>query len=206
MLNLWRNLPSFLQEEYMKRLYIFILSVLASFAVLHISVFASFEFLHSGKTDSYGGHYNSSTGEYHYHHGYSAHDHYDINGDGTIDCPYNFKDNTIHNNSNSNKAKDEVSNKNKNETNNTADKPEVNYENQKSKVELIGVLKIAILTIIFLSYPVVCIVEAAINLIERLHMKATKKELKISKPIYIVAYIVFIVSIILFLIYLRFYY
>lgn len=48
---------------------------------------------HSGKTDSSGGHYNHSTGEYHYHHGYRAHDHYDIDGDGTIDCPYNFDNN-----------------------------------------------------------------------------------------------------------------
>lgn len=49
---------------------------------------------HSGGTDSHGGHTNHSTGEYHYHHGYSAHDHYDMNGDGIKDCPYNFKDNT----------------------------------------------------------------------------------------------------------------
>ena len=49
---------------------------------------------HPGKTDSAGGHTNHDTGEYHYHHGYSAHQHYDIDGDGVIDCPYNFKDNT----------------------------------------------------------------------------------------------------------------
>jgi hypothetical protein len=49
---------------------------------------------HSGGTDSHGGHTNHSTGEYHYHHGYSAHDHYDMNGDGIKDCPYTFKDNT----------------------------------------------------------------------------------------------------------------
>lgn len=53
---------------------------------------------HSGKTDSRGGHYNRSTGEYHYHHGYSAHDHYDMDGDGVKDCPYEFKDKTNHNN------------------------------------------------------------------------------------------------------------
>ena len=45
---------------------------------------------HSGRTDSSGGHYNHSTGDYHYHHGSSAHDHYDIDGDGTIDCPKSF--------------------------------------------------------------------------------------------------------------------
>ena len=51
---------------------------------------------HSGRTDGNGGHYNRSTGEYHYHHGYPAHSHYDIDGDGTIDCPYNFDDQTNH--------------------------------------------------------------------------------------------------------------
>ena len=43
---------------------------------------------HSGGTDSDGGHTDNSTCEYHYHHGYSAHDHFDINGDGVEDCPY----------------------------------------------------------------------------------------------------------------------
>lgn len=56
---------------------------------------------HSGKTDVNGGHYNRTTGEYHYHHGYSAHSHYDMNGDGIIDCPYEFKDITNHNGSQS---------------------------------------------------------------------------------------------------------
>lgn len=49
---------------------------------------------HSGRTDGKGGHYDRSTGEYHYHHGYPAHDHYDMDGDGTIDCPYDFDDQT----------------------------------------------------------------------------------------------------------------
>ena len=48
---------------------------------------------HSGRTDGSGGHTKHSTGEYHYHHGYSAHDHYDIDGDGKKDCPYDFHDN-----------------------------------------------------------------------------------------------------------------
>lgn len=51
---------------------------------------------HPGKTDSNGGHWDSETGEYHYHHGYPAHDHYDADGDGTIDCPYDFDDQTNH--------------------------------------------------------------------------------------------------------------
>lgn len=49
---------------------------------------------HSGGTDANGGHYDRSTGEYHYHHGYPAHQHYDMNGDGVVDCPYNFDDQT----------------------------------------------------------------------------------------------------------------
>jgi len=51
---------------------------------------------HPGKTDSNGGHTDHETGEYHYHHGYPAHDHYDIDGDGNIDCPYEFDDRTDH--------------------------------------------------------------------------------------------------------------
>lgn len=51
---------------------------------------------HGGKTDANGGHYDRSTGEYHYHHGYPAHQHYDMDGDGIIDCPYDFDDQTNH--------------------------------------------------------------------------------------------------------------
>ena len=51
---------------------------------------------HSGKTDANGGHYDRSTGEYHYHHGYPAHQHYDMGGDGVVDCPYDFDDKTDH--------------------------------------------------------------------------------------------------------------
>ena len=51
---------------------------------------------HKGNTDAYGGHYDRSTGQYHYHHGYGAHQHTDTNGDGVLDCPYDFKDMTNH--------------------------------------------------------------------------------------------------------------
>ena len=47
---------------------------------------------HSGGTDAKGGHRNHSTGVYHYHHGYSAHDHYDMDGDGKDDCPYTYNE------------------------------------------------------------------------------------------------------------------
>lgn len=67
------------------------LSLLLLLSLLITPVFA-----HPGRTDSAGGHYDRSTGEYHYHHGYSAHQHYDMDGDGIPDCPYNFKDTTNH--------------------------------------------------------------------------------------------------------------
>lgn len=51
-------------------------------------------FAHSGRTDANGGHYESATGEYHYHHGYPAHQHYDMDGDGIVDCPYEFDNQT----------------------------------------------------------------------------------------------------------------
>ena len=66
----------------------FVLLILIVF-VLTIPVRA-----HPGGTDGNGGHYDHSTGEYHYHHGYGAHDHEDLDGDGVLDCPYNFKDKT----------------------------------------------------------------------------------------------------------------
>lgn len=59
---------------------------------------------HSGKTDSKGGHYDSSTGQYHYHHGYPAHSHYDMDHNGTIDCPYQFNNKTNHSNNTNTKS------------------------------------------------------------------------------------------------------
>ena len=49
---------------------------------------------HPGHTDGNGGHTDSGSGDYHYHHGYEAHAHFDIDGNGTIDCPYDFDDQT----------------------------------------------------------------------------------------------------------------
>lgn len=66
--------------------------VLSFFLLLHIFVLTASA--HTGRTDSNGGHYDWSTGEYHYHHGYPAHDHYDMDGDGFLDCPYDFDDRT----------------------------------------------------------------------------------------------------------------
>lgn len=72
------------------------ITLLICFAVCLFSLLIAPVFAHPGRTDSKGGHTDSSTGEYHYHHGYSAHDHYDMDGDGVVDCPYDFDDKTNH--------------------------------------------------------------------------------------------------------------
>lgn len=59
-------------------------------AVMLLFCFSTFVFAHPGDTDSEGGHMNHNSGVYHYHHGYDAHSHADLNGDGTLDCPYEF--------------------------------------------------------------------------------------------------------------------
>ena len=45
---------------------------------------------HPGRTDAQGGHVDTGTGQYHYHHGEEAHQHYDIDGNGTLDCPLSY--------------------------------------------------------------------------------------------------------------------
>ena len=49
---------------------------------------------HPGNLDAFGGHTDHETGAYHYHHGFSAHDHWDMDGDGDVDCPHLFVDMT----------------------------------------------------------------------------------------------------------------
>lgn len=75
----------------MKKIAVLIASIFCLISLLVTKAFA-----HPGGTDSRGGHTNHSTGEYHYHHGYSAHDHRDMDGDGTLDCPYEFNDKEDH--------------------------------------------------------------------------------------------------------------
>lgn len=75
---------------------LFLIVLLSSITVFLLSTNAS---AHPGKTDWQGGHTDMSTGEYHFHHGYPAHDHYDMDGDGKLDCPYDFDDKTDHSSS-----------------------------------------------------------------------------------------------------------
>ena len=70
--------------------------ILCAFLLSFLLTLPTYVYAHPGRTDSSGGHTNHSTGEYHYHHGYSAHDHYDMDDDGDIDCPYDFVDKTDH--------------------------------------------------------------------------------------------------------------
>ena len=84
----------------MKRILSLCILSLFLLCTLCISVFA-----HPGKTDSDGGHWDKSTGEYHWHHGYPAHQHIDLDGDGVLDCPYDFDDQTDHSSRQSSKKK-----------------------------------------------------------------------------------------------------
>lgn len=71
--------------------------VLMLVVVVLLFSFSSPAWAHPGRTDSNGGHTDRSAGEYHYHHGYPTHDHYDMDGDGIVDCPYEFDDKTVQN-------------------------------------------------------------------------------------------------------------
>ena len=99
---------------------------------------------HSGRTDSNGGHTDSSTGEYHYHHGYSAHDHYDMDGDGKVDCPYEFRDKTNHSSNNNSQKQDER----KTTTQQTTDYSKTQKESKKINSDLVGVIVYAIIIIL----------------------------------------------------------
>lgn len=95
-------------------------TVLSYFCILFF-ILPTVAFAHPGRTDGNGGHYNRSTGNYHYHHGYTAHDHYDMNGDGTEDCPYNFVDNTKNDTDN---AREYAQSKTETDIWNASDEPE----------------------------------------------------------------------------------
>lgn len=111
-------------------------------AIVEILLFVIVVTAHSGKTDSAGGHYNNSSGEYHYHHGYSAHQHYDMDGDGVVDCPYDFNNKTNHNNNSSSNSSNKI--------NNSTSISENKIEKTKNKITFGKAIGI-ILSIILLS-------------------------------------------------------
>ncbi len=137
--------------------------------VLLVAVLSSFTFLHKGRTDSNGGHYDRSSGEYHYHHGYSAHYHYDMNGDGIVDCPYNFKDNTSQNNNTS---------KSENKTNNFSESSKNSLKKQNSATTFGDVIRIIILVAIYsyvAFFVILLLVYWAVCVIGKLVEKRSKK-------------------------------
>lgn len=150
---------------------------IACITILCMLFFSLIASAHSGKTDSNGGHYDSSTGEYHYHHGYPAHQHYDIDGDGIIDCPYKFNDKTNHNGSNN--------------------KPSNNNSGSKNKLTVGIVFKIigiSLLALLLSSAFVIPLAYTLLNeLISVLYKKLFKAELKDSTSSYISIGIVVIV-------------
>ena len=121
------------------------------FVVSLICLLIGTVFAHPGRTDSNGGHTDHSTGEYHYHHGYSAHDHYDMNGDGVVDCPYDFDDKTNHDSGDYGYTSptEEVKKETKEE------KQEVKEETSQPKIGIMDVLELLLLTVtiwLFSSY------------------------------------------------------
>jgi hypothetical protein len=109
-------------------------------------------FAHPGRTDGNGGHTDHSTGEYHYHHGYPAHDHWDMNNDGRLDCPYLFDNKTSSNNSNSNST----TSKN-NATSSTVPKTESKKDTDDSKPLHEQILEASVLigVIGFIAYELI---------------------------------------------------
>lgn len=73
-----------IKGDFMRKLFWgFLLSIVFSASVITVSA-------HSGGTDSSGGHHVNGTSEYHYHHGETAHNHYDMDMDGDLDCPISY--------------------------------------------------------------------------------------------------------------------
>lgn len=96
---------------------------------------------HPGRTDSNGGHTDHATGEYHYHHGYPAHDHYDMDGDGHPDCPYNFEDKTNHgSSSSSNENPPEGTTPPTTPTSGSAASPDSTQHNQQGKRDFFDIV------------------------------------------------------------------
>lgn len=112
---------------------------------------------HSGKTDSYGGHYDSSSGEYHYHHGYSAHSHYDMDGDGYIDCPFDFDDKTNHNSSYNNDFDDKTNHSNSFNNNYSNADSEIEADFEPSNSLTLGDIIVMLLKIIVISFMILLV-------------------------------------------------
>ena len=167
----------------------FALNIALFFQLLAIGASA-----HSGKTDSNGGHYDHSTGEYHYHHGYPAHKHYDIDGDGYRDCPYEFDDKTNHNSSGNS-----FGNSFGNSSNNKTD---INNNNSESDLTFGVVLEIIGISLLVLLLSSAFVFPLFYGLLDSLISTLTKKIFKtepkesVSFIISIITFIIIVVTIV----------
>jgi hypothetical protein len=132
-------------------------------------------YAHPGRTDSSGGHYNNSTGDYHYHHGYSAHDHYDMDGDGVLDCPYDFDDKTNHNNNNS-------GNPSTSEDTIKKEKNKITFWDVVKAILLMIPLSLATLYILFIILGLICIL---IECFIEKYLKISIEESKMKRILHI---------------------
>ena len=154
--------------------------------VLLLPLFIIFVSSHSGKTDSHGGHVNSSTGEYHYHHGYPAHQHYDMNGDGIIDCPYDFDDKTSHDSSSGSSNSSSSSNSNNKTHHSTSE------SNNRLTVRI--VFKIIGISLLFLLVSSAGVIPLAYVLLDSMISFLSKRLFK-TKPKDSISFIITIITV-----------
>lgn len=157
-------------------------------------LFAIIASAHNGKTDSSGGHYDHSTGQYHYHHGYPAHQHYDMNKDGIIDCPYDFVDNTDHSNSgNSNSENSTTVDGTTVDSNTPTSKPRVTSE---TIFKIIGASLVVIILLSAFLFPLsVLVFRKLVSVLSKKLFDVEPKE-STSNTISIIIIIVLIVTIV----------
>lgn len=123
---------------------------------------------HSGKTDANGGHYDRSTGEYHYHHGYPAHQHYDMDGDGVADCPYDFDDKTDHSSRSDSGSSHAVQST-------PRPSPQKSDDSKAKHISVGEIVVFVILAPIVVLYAFMFIGEPILALIDRIKEKRSKK-------------------------------
>lgn len=123
---------------------------------------------HSGKTDAHGGHYDRSTGEYHYHHGYPAHQHYDMDGDGVADCPYDFDDKTDHSSRSDSGSSHAVQST-------PRPSPQKSDDSKAKHISAGEIVALVILAPIVVLYAFMFIGEPILALIDRIKEKRSKK-------------------------------
>ena len=129
---------------------------------------------HSGKTDANGGHYDRSTGEYHYHHGYPAHQHYDMDGDGVVDCPYDFDDKTDHSSQSGSSSQSDSGSSHAVQST-PRPSPQKSDDSKAKHISVGEIVVSVILAPIVVLYAFMFIGEPILALIDRIKEKRSKK-------------------------------